>query len=201
MMVFKEASKYIEDFRMFNMKEQLVRVPVVDTLNRSKLWKSPVVRLMKVNWDASLNLNAGIVGLGCVIRNDEGLVLGAKCSACKVQADPLLAEAMAALLALDFSIDMGFSKIVSEGDSLQVIKGMCDPDAPLVRIGHYLETIRQKDAGFSFCTWVHCCREANDVAHVLAREASLKCLSNCWIEEMPHFISTASYRDYSVSRL
>jgi hypothetical protein len=73
---------------------------------------------MKVNWDASLNLNAGIVSLDCVIRNDEGLLVSAKCNAYKVQSDPLLAEAMTALFAFDFCIDMGFSKIVSESDSL-----------------------------------------------------------------------------------
>jgi hypothetical protein len=111
-----------------------------------------------------------------------------------------LAEAMAALFALEFCIVMGCSKIVSEGDSLQVIKRMCDPDALLDRIGHYMEAIRQKASSFSVCTWVHCCREANVVAHILVREASSKCLSNCWVEEMTLFISIASYRNYLVSR-
>jgi ribonuclease HI len=156
---------------------------------------------VKINLDASLNLKDGIVGLGCVTRNDEGLVVQAKCCACNVQAGPLLAEAMAALFAIDFCKEMGFSKIVSEGDSLQVIKGICDPDSPFVCIGHYVETIRQKASEFSSCSWVHCCREANDVAHVLARQASSKCLSFCWVEEIPSFISVVSHRDFSVSRL
>lgn len=182
------------------MREQLVRAPVVETLNRSIFWKSPYVGFLKVNWNASLNLNAGIVGLGCVIRNEDGLVVGAKCSACKVQANPLLAEAIAAIFALEFCIVIGCSKIVSEDDSLPDIKRMCDPDALLDRIGHYMEAIRQKASTFSVCTWVHCCKEANVVAHVLVREASSKYLSNCWVEEMPLFISTASYRDYLVSR-
>jgi hypothetical protein len=81
MMVFKEACMF---FEVFNMREQLIRAPLVETLNRSIFWKSLDVGFLKVNWDAFLNLNAGIVGLGCVIRNEEGLVVGAKCSACKV---------------------------------------------------------------------------------------------------------------------
>jgi hypothetical protein len=163
---------------MFNTKEQLVRTPVVDNLNISKFWKIPDVGFVKVNWDVSLNLRDGIVGLRCVIRNDEGLVVGAKCCACKVQAGLLLAEAMVALLAIDFCMEMGFSKIVSECDSLQVIK---DPSSLFFffRIGHYVETIRQKASEFSSWSWIHCRREANDVAHVLAKEASSKCLSNC----------------------
>jgi hypothetical protein len=41
-----------------------------------------------------------------------------------------------------FCFDKGFAKFVSEGDSLQVIEGMCDPDVPLDRIGNYMEAIR-----------------------------------------------------------
>jgi len=61
---------------------------------------------------------------------------------------------------------------VCEGDSLRVIKEICDLRSLYVRIGHYVEAIRQNASRFSSCSWVHCCREANDVAHVLAREAS-----------------------------
>jgi hypothetical protein len=63
---------------------------------------------VKVNWDVSLNLRASVVGLGCVIRNDEGLVVGAKYCACKVHANPLLAEAMVAHLAIGFCKEMDF---------------------------------------------------------------------------------------------
>jgi ribonuclease HI len=182
MMVFKEASKLIEDFRNFNRKESLLRAPVVQSLIGCKVWKPPDVGFLKVNWDASVNVNAGVIGLGCVIRNEEGLVMGAKCCVCKAQADPLLAEAMAALLALDFCLDMGLAKIVSEGDSLQIIKGLSVPDSHQDRIGHFLLAIRQKASCFSVCKWAHCCREANEVAHILAKKASSKCLSFCWVD-------------------
>jgi len=66
------------------------------------------LEFVKVNWDVSLNLRASVVGLGCVIWNDECLVVGAKYCACKVQANPLLAEAMVAHLAIDFCKEMDF---------------------------------------------------------------------------------------------
>jgi hypothetical protein len=40
---------------------------------------------------------------------------------------------------------------VSEGDSLQIIKGVCDSDYSLDRIGHFLDAIRQKVGEFSDC--------------------------------------------------
>jgi hypothetical protein len=58
-----------------------------------------------------LTQRAGVIGLGCVIRNDEGLVVGAKCCVCKVEADPLLAEVMAAHLAITFCKEMVLRKL------------------------------------------------------------------------------------------
>jgi hypothetical protein len=54
-MVFRVASKFIEDFRVVNMKEQMVMKPGVDTLISSKTWKNPDLGIVKVNWDASIN--------------------------------------------------------------------------------------------------------------------------------------------------
>jgi len=109
---------------------------------------------------------------------------------------------MAALFALEFCCEMGFFNIESEDDSLQVINGLCSPDFFLYRIGHTLYgTINQKVSYFSVCKWSHCCREANEVAHVLARKASSKCLSHCWVEDLSFFMSSASFRDVLVSRL
>jgi hypothetical protein len=70
----------------------------------------------------------------------------------------------------------------------------------LFELGQYVETIRQKASRFFICFWVHCCKEANVVAHILARETSSKCLFNCWIEEMPSFISVVSYRDSFINK-
>jgi ribonuclease HI len=154
-----------------------------------------------VNWDASLNSKNGVVGLGCVIRNDDGVIVGAKCCACMVEACPLLAEIMAAYTSLNFYKEMGFSKIIYECDSLQVVKAICDPGSYYVRIGHFVYAIRKYASEFIFCSWFHCCRESNTVAHQLAREASSKCLSYSWIEEMSLFISDVSFRDFFVSRL
>jgi hypothetical protein len=71
----------------------------------------------------------------------------------------------------------------------------------LDRIGHFVDAIKQKASCFSVCNWSHCCREANEVTHILARKASSKCFSHVWVEELPLFISSAAFRDFLVSRL
>jgi ribonuclease HI len=201
MKVFTEASKFFEDFKMYNLREPLLKVPNAEGSNKSKLWKLPDAGFMKVNWDASLNLKSGMVGLRCVIRNKDGYVVGAKCCACKAHVDPLLAEAMAFLFALEFCCEMGFVNIESKGDSLQVMKGLCSSDFSLDRIGHFMDAIKQKISYFSICKWSHCYREVNEVAHILARKTFPKCLSHCCVENLPFFISLASFRDLLISRL
>ncbi len=115
--------------------------------------------------------------------------------------EPVCAEAMAALFALEFCCELGYVNVVSEGDSLQIIKGVCDPDYSLDRIGHFLDAIRQKVGEFSDCKWSHCLRDANEVAHCLARRASSLGLCNVWTDNMPLFISSVCIRDFLVSRL
>jgi len=88
---------------------------------------------------------------------------------------------MATLFALEFCCELGYVNVVSEGDSLQIIKGVCDSDYSLDRIGHFLDAIRQKVSEFSECKWSHCPRDANKVAHCLARRASSLGLCNVWL--------------------
>jgi hypothetical protein len=70
--VFNDASRHYKDFRLAHLKEKMVRQLNTNTFNSSKLWTSPNLECGKVNCDASLNSRNGVIGLGCVIRNDEG---------------------------------------------------------------------------------------------------------------------------------
>ncbi|XP_062171126.1 uncharacterized protein LOC133876913 [Alnus glutinosa] len=200
-LVFTDASFLFEEYKRYNLRESLSLVSYADGSNFCKLWKPPVAGFLKVNWDASLNVKSELVGLGCVIRNVEGFVVAAKCCVRKSVVDPVCAEAMATLVALDFCCEMGYVNIQCESDSLQIIKGVCNSDHPLDRIGHFIDAIKQKAAGFSVCKWSHCYRDANEVAHILAKRASSNGISHVWVEEMPLFISSASFRDLLVSRL
>jgi hypothetical protein len=56
----------------------VLRTPVGQDLIGGKVWKLPDMGFWKVNWDASVNIKERVIGLGCVIRNEEGIVMGAK---------------------------------------------------------------------------------------------------------------------------
>jgi len=111
-MVYSEVFKAFDEFLLCSRQEKDVVVLNGENSSSSKSWKAPSMRFFKVNWDASLNRKTDFIGLGCVIRNFEGQVLGVKCSACKVEVDPTLVEAMAALHAILFCKEAGFRNII-----------------------------------------------------------------------------------------
>lgn len=102
---------------------------------------------------------------------------------------------------MEFCCEIGFVNIESEGDSLQVIKGLCSLEFSINRIEHFMDAIKQKVSCFSICKWSLCCKEANEVAHILARKASAKCLSHVWVDDLSFFISSTSFRGLLASRL
>ncbi|KAK9012697.1 hypothetical protein V6N11_040736 [Hibiscus sabdariffa] len=84
--------------------------------------------------------------------------------------DAFQAEALACLVAVNFTRDLGFTRVVIEGDSLTVFVSV--------------------NYGF-----VH--REANGAAHVLAQEGKMYSSPMYWMEEAPSNTTLAAdkYRE------
>ncbi|XVF16613.1 hypothetical protein REPUB_Repub10bG0047200 [Reevesia pubescens] len=61
-------------------------------------------------------------GIRVVIRNHQGLVMAALSENAQHVYNSFTVEAVAALRALEFAIEMGFRRIILEGDSLTAIK-------------------------------------------------------------------------------
>jgi len=115
--------------------------------------------------------------------------MGVACKYQKVIVEPKMAEVMAALFAISFCREVGFFEVMFEGDALQVAQEINTGNPPLSRIGHFVESIRKELEGFRFSSVSYCCREANCVAHELAKKASSKGIDEVWLEEWPNFIS------------
>jgi hypothetical protein len=67
---------------------------------REKKWKAPETGWLKVNWDASFSKNQGLMGFGAVVRDETGMVMAAQCKSFVGFLDPTVAEARAALMAI-----------------------------------------------------------------------------------------------------
>jgi hypothetical protein len=104
---------HLEEYQRCNKKEDIQSSgDLMAHIPRPRTgWCPPPSGLIKVNWDASINITKECIGIGVVARDNIGNVVGAKSLTKKVVAVPKLAEAMAAYEAVVFCKEVGFHEI------------------------------------------------------------------------------------------
>lgn len=76
--------------------------------------------MVKINWDVALAQQNKVVGLGIIARDDARCFLSACGFTKRMTVMPVVAEALAALHAMIFCKENGFTKTIFEGDALQM---------------------------------------------------------------------------------
>lgn len=140
-------------------------------------------------------MSKGRTGLGIIARDSSGFCLGARSVTKTVQVSPKIAEVMVALLAVQFSKEVGFMDVMFEGDVAQVVKEIQIEHSSFSRIGHLLECIQSKMRSFKMVNFSYIPRVCNKAADTLAKEASHNCLDLCWLEETPRCVSDIVFRE------
>lgn len=94
------------------------------------MWQRPPRDILKINWDASLDSTNQKIGIGVVIKNYKGQVLGTFRVATLFNSNPFVPESIALLMAIQLCRDLGLHSIQIEGDALQVVRLLehNDPD-------------------------------------------------------------------------
>jgi hypothetical protein len=135
--------------------------------------------------------------IGGICQDSNGVSLGARSVTKQVNADPKMEEVMAALLAMQFSKEVGFFYVIFEGDAAQVINEINSVPPYTSRVGHFLENIHLEKGCFKSVTFSFIPRECNSAAHNLANEASNNYVDHCWLEEMPLSVRSIVLRECS----
>ena len=145
-------------------------------------------------------IEENISGIGVVVRDENGLVLGS-CSKCLPQAySAVEVEAMAVATTLIFANDIGVRRVILEGDSLAVIKALREGEQPLSPTGPLLEDVRMYSQRFETVLYSHSKREGNSVAHSLARYANSISDFLVWMEDVPPHIQSLVQVDLACLR-
>lgn len=84
-------------------------------------WTPPSPTRYKINVDGVVSKEQRIAGVGILIRDDEGRLIGACSKKIKAPLGPIEAEAKAAELGLQFAKDMSIQDFTLESDSLTLI--------------------------------------------------------------------------------
>lgn len=100
-------------------------------------WKKPPVGMVKINCDASVKRN-GFIGVGYIIRNSAGDIIGSGFNRLQGDFDVATAEAMAIRSAMTFGLEHGVEACIVENDCEIVINRLAGCETVTATILCYL---------------------------------------------------------------
>ena len=186
----QRAKDYLEEFWVAQ-----VHLIVSDTVDSVKTWRSPSGSSYKLNFDAAVFADTSSSRFGAIIQNNIGEVMAAMSAKGLAIVDGEEAKVLTCQRALEFAVDAGFKELVIEGDNATDMKSITSLKALRSRMGNIYTDIRLLATG-SRCQSFSCVkRNANIVAHSLARYARLIDEDIFLMEESPPLALEALYLD------
>nr|XP_023880097.1 uncharacterized protein LOC111992470 [Quercus suber] len=158
-------------------------------------WLPPHNGWYKINTDGAVFSELGSCGIGVVIRNERGLLMGSMSKMIDVPLGALEVEARAVEEGVRLAWDLGLKKIVLESDSLSVVNAVRVPSLSPSSILKVVEGTRLELCCFDEWDISHTRRSGNSAAHVMAKYA--KSVSDCiiWVEDTPPLIAALVQHD------
>ena len=135
--------------------------------------------------------------MGAVIRNAVGEVMAALSARGEAVVDSEEAKVRAYRKTLEFAIDVGFSELMVEGDNSVVMSTISSNKPNWSRLGVIYDDIGYLAANLSYVSFSCIRRNANSVAHSLARYANELVEEVVWLEDSPPPAHEALYSDLS----
>jgi ribonuclease HI len=166
------------------------------TEQRDTKWVKPSPRQVKLNVDASFFENDRAGGVGAVLRDYQGNFLAASCKFLPHIPSASMAEAMAMREGLALANTTGSSWILAE--SMEVIQSCVGQDNWWGDSAAIYADCVDMSVSIGNVSFRHSFREANKVAHVLARESFCNKLTCNWVEEPPGFLLDDLLNDVTV---
>ena len=140
---------------------------------------------MKVNFDSAIFGITSSTSLGAIIRNDLGLVMATFTQPIPLPTSVEMVEVLAARGALCFAKDLGFNKVILEGDSEIIIKALNSGCPSSSSFGHIIKDIKVLSSSLRNVLFSHTRRQGNRVAHEMAKLACNFVQFQSWMEDVP----------------
>jgi ribonuclease HI len=139
-----------------------------------QMWRKPMAGRVKCNIDASFPNNSDRVGIGICIRDEHGAFILAKTEWFSPRVDVHIGEAIGLLSALTWVHQLNLGPVEFELDSKRVVDRFHSSSRDLTEFGAIMDHCK-----FTFSTYYRNSsvefvrRQANEVAHNLAKAATL----------------------------
>ncbi|KAA3467221.1 reverse transcriptase [Gossypium australe] len=147
-----------------------------------ELWRPPNTGTVKLNFDASFQSVSRTSIAVVLARNSEGEILGACTYPFEDVVDAFVAEARACERALLFAFEMGFRRLLLEGDSFSIIKNLKSTGEDKSILRPITHSIRILESYFEEVSYLFVPRAVNRTAHTLALEGRRRQISCFWVD-------------------
>nr|XP_028962160.1 uncharacterized protein LOC103417751 [Malus domestica] len=148
-------------------------------------WCPPPYSFIKINVDASWSPVDGKACLAAVLRDHVGQFVAAHKIAVAVQS-ALFAEAMAMLRGCELAAKLGFQRVITESDSLEVVSSLRgDISKGRWEVFPILQNILSVGVSFQDCRWSWVPRLANQAADLLASRKNMEMCDHFWDRRPP----------------
>ncbi|XP_075674968.1 uncharacterized protein LOC142644190 [Castanea sativa] len=136
-------------------------------------WHPPDPPNYKANFDVAVFKATNSAGIGFIIRDHEGEVIGVLSLSIHLSQSVDELEALACRRAIQFAWEIGLRRVVFEGDSTTVIQDITRRDSDFLLFGNIIDDIRHQVSAFHFFDICHVNRSCNILANALAKRAKL----------------------------
>ena len=111
------------------------------------------------------------MGLGLVARDENGKFLVACAINLRITMDLARVEALTTLYVVMFAKELGFTKVIFEGDALFIISVVNSNRPCGTSYKHFVEDVKRSMSELTTSSFSHVVWGANSAAHSLAKEA------------------------------
>ena len=169
--------------------------PTPPRLELRSLWTPPPAPMFKINVDGAVLSALGAMGIGIIIRDEEGQVEAALSKRIEAPLGAIEAEAKAFEVGLLVAKDIGIQEVVLEGDSIIIYNALYDVSNPPSSVEPIIKGMHALCKYFRRVEFSHGRRQGNSPAHLLAKHAKSIADFSTWIEENRCFIEQALIQD------
>lgn len=142
--------------------------------SRIKGWSPPCEGRYKVNVDRAVFKETGSCGIGVVIRNDRGQIMGAKSKKLELPLGAMEVEAKAFMEGMLLEVDLRLKHVILEGDAQVVTNALSGSSPPLPSsIQMIIEGAKRWKQDVYAWRVNHVCKAGNLAAHLMARNAKI----------------------------
>ena len=179
----KRARESLTEFQ--EAQDRDLHLPQQPGSAESVKWNPLAQGSYKVNYDGAVFSDSNAAGIGVIVRNHQGEVMGSLSQRIPFPHSVEALEASAARSAIQFAKDLGFTKIVLEGDSKTVVDALLLREPCTTIYGHIIDDIKQIAQSLQSVLFLHTKREGNVMAHLLAKRARQNKPFEAWLESVP----------------